>query len=405
MKNRYNIFRTLLVMLLATATLLSCSKWDAYKKYSTESEVIYSGKVDSLKAYPGNKRVELTGMLNADPKIATIKIFWNNGTDSVVYDAKSIVVNNMFDQIVSVPEGVANFEVFTYDASGNKSVPSYISQTIYGDVYESALTNRIISVAELIGNDVNITWADVSATAGVIGMQVEYTDQSDVLRDTIINSTSATGFGSVLPNYKAGTKFQYRTLYKPVPIAIDTFYSQYKETGVKYDATSLFFKNAGPYFANTDGTTERWQTPADWTLTPDVLNGDYGRGGLDAGWWLPSPALSLEAWWGMPVIPNGKIYQTFTLPAGRYEFIVTTFDCSDGDDSQKYITIANGTSLPDIGNVPAEAIAYAQVSRWSDISIKFELQSDQQVSIGIQASMPAHGNFMKVGQVRLYGLP
>ena len=105
----------------------------------------------------------------------------------------------------------------------------------------------------------------------------------------------------------------------------------------------------------------------------------------------------------MPPVPNGKIYQTFTLPAGKYTLTVTAGDCSDG--GTKYITVAKGTSLPDIGNVPADALVYKTISKNSDNMLNFTLTDASPVAIGIQACMLAQNNFLKIFKVRLMRYP
>jgi hypothetical protein len=105
----------------------------------------------------------------------------------------------------------------------------------------------------------------------------------------------------------------------------------------------------------------------------------------------------------MSPIPNGKLYQTFTLPAGKYVLTVTAGDCSTG--GTKYITVAQGTSLPDIGNVPAQALVYTTITLKSDNILNFTLTNATPVAIGIQAGMLAEGNYMKVFKVRLMRYP
>jgi hypothetical protein len=105
----------------------------------------------------------------------------------------------------------------------------------------------------------------------------------------------------------------------------------------------------------------------------------------------------------MTAIPNGKIYQTFTLPAGKYTFIATAGDCSTG--GTKYITVASGNTLPDINDVPATAIVYKSIDKYADNKLDFTLSSPTQVAVGMQAGLTAEGNYMKVFKVRLYGTP
>lgn len=390
-----------ILLLIQVMLFVSCSKWDEYKKYTAGGETMYTGKMDSVKMYPGNLRVKITGLLPADPKITRCSITWNNGQDSAVFSVSKGTGIDTFSQVIDVPEGVNSFEIQTFDAAGNGSMIVYATGTAYGPKYESGLSSRPVARAELLSSgDAELVWDTFDTTGGAKATIVDYSTVGNTDTSVLVPFSEMT---TILPGFRPGTSARVVTRYLPVPSAIDTFQSAVQTVGVMYDITDLYIRNAGINFVNTDGRTDRWQTPADWITTADVRNGGNDMGGLDAGSWLPSNALSLEAWWDMPPIPNGKIYQSFTLPAGKYTFIATAGDCSDG--GTKYITIAPGSTLPDIGNVPAAAIAYRRIERFSDNKLNFTLADPTQVAVGIQATLPAEGNFMKVFKVRLYATP
>lgn len=390
-----------LTLFVLTLSIVSCTKWDDYTKYTAEGETIYTGKMDSVKIYSGKQRVKMTGLLPADPNITRCKITWNNGRDSTEYNISKGIGIDSFNKIINVPEGINSFKIQTFDVTGNSSLVVNAIGTAYGPKYESGLVTRPVARAELLSNgNAEITWDKFDTTTGAKATVISYTTTSNTtVKVTVPPSQPVTS----LPGFKGGTSISLVTQYLPVPTVIDTFYSAAQSVGVMYDVTSLYIVNAGINFANSDGGTDRWRTPANWITTADVRNTGNNIGGLDAGSWLPSTALSLEAWWGMPAIPNGKIYQTFTLPAGKYTFIATAGDCSTG--GTKYITVAAGSALPDIGNVAASALVYKSIDKNVDNKLDFTLASATQVAVGIQGSMTAEGNYMKVFKVRLYGTP
>ena len=395
---KINIALTLFVF---TLSIVSCTKWDDYKKYTAAGETTYTGKLDSVKIYSGKLRIKMTGLLPADPKITRCKITWNNGKDSTEYNINKGIGIDSFNKIINVPEGINSFKILTFDAVGNSSLVVNALGTAYGPKYESGLLNRPVARAELLANgSAEVTWDSFDTTSGAKATLISYTTTGNTTAKVVVPLNQAV---TTLPNFKGGTSISLVTQYLPVPTAIDTFYCAAQSVGVMYDVTSLYIANAGINFANSAGGTDRWRTPANWITTADVRNTGNDIGGLDAGSWLPSTALSLEAWWGMPAIPNGKIYQTFTLPAGKYTFIATAGDCSSG--GTKYITVAAGSALPDIGNVAASALAYKSIDKNLDNKLSFTLASPTQVAVGIQGSMTAEGNYMKVFKVRLYGTP
>eukprot|EP01035_Chromulina_nebulosa_P050567 gene50567-68776_t len=115
------MFAAVLASLLC---LGACRKMDDYKEQFLGSGTItYAGKIDSVKAHPGDGRLMISGLLIADPKIKLLKIFWNNKTDSFVMpitrtagvDTVRAILNNM-------EEAVKSFTILTYDEYGNQSV-------------------------------------------------------------------------------------------------------------------------------------------------------------------------------------------------------------------------------------------------------------------------------------------
>ncbi len=394
MKN-YNFI--VLLGCITSILITSCSKWDEYKQYTDNGETLYPGKLDSAKVFPGRLRVKLTGLLPADPKIAKGKIKWNDGKDSVVFDISKSSKIDTFSKTITVTEGVQNFKIQTFDAAGNTSITTIASGIAYGPKYESGLVNRPVNNAEILSNgSAELTWGAFDTSTGAKGAWVKYTKNNNAVDSVFVPISQAV---TTLSNFKSGTSVTVRTLYRPTATAIDDFYAAAQNVAVMYDVTASYFTNFGINFANSDGGNGRWQTPASWITTADVRNGGDNVGGIDAGSWLPSKALSMEAGWGLPAVTNGKIYQSFTLPAGKYVFVVTSGDCSNG--GTKYITVAPGTALPDISNVASTAIIYKNIDKFADNKLPFTLNKATQVSMGLQAALPADGNFMKVFKVKL----
>ncbi|HEU4903650.1 MAG TPA: DUF4998 domain-containing protein [Flavisolibacter sp.] len=401
----------LLAILLVTATLLSCSKWDEYKDYTKNGETLYSGKIDSVKAYSGYKRVRIAGQMTADPKVTTIKIFWNNKQDSIAFDAKTSVANGRFDQIFPVAEGLTNFTIYTYDAAGNRSVPVYTSATIYGDTYQSALQNRLVSNAQMQTNGTaKIDWADVNANAGVIGMQLKYTDMANTAHDTTIISTSTTGLSSTLPAYKPGIMFQYRTLYKPTPTAIDTFYTAFEEHAVRFDedVTSNYMSNTGTPFSNILSPDWRFATLA----APWVTNaaGKNKGGGTYGGWaaepWNGTTGFINWETWGNTPITNGIIYQATAspLPAGKYTIEYNYYSEVQQNSTVYCVVAAGGDGIPTLANL-STALASSKMYNGANIgstqpsanetkTFSFTLDTPQVVSIGFLGNLSVNNYFI-----------
>ena len=118
-------------------------------------------------------------------------------------------------------------------------------------------------------------------------------------------------------------------------------------------------------------------------------------------------ALTLTVGWDgfADSISNAKVFQTVTLPAGRY-----TLNAYYGQDlgGAKYsFLVANvGTSIPDTLNL-STALAYKKIaglSTTAPVTIEFELAAETQVSLGVVSSFPAgSGACLALGDIKLGG--
>ncbi|MBO9674083.1 MAG: DUF5013 domain-containing protein [Sphingobacteriaceae bacterium] len=386
---------TVSALLICVAGVYSaCTKQDDFKKFVAGGEISYTGKLDSVKMYSGDSRVVLKGLFLADPKVVSCKVFWNNKKDSIVIP---VVKKNIVDTLnYSIPistEGLQNFTIYTYDKAGNKSIPVYANARSYGDRYKASLSNRGISTA-VKGTDGNATiqWLGMDKLTGVFTTELQYTNSSNTLVTvrTPIDSTK-----TILKNYKSGSTFKYRTLFLPDTNCVDTFKVAYSANlSVDEDMTSLL-SNTGPFVRATyDGS--RWGTLAGWTTSAgakNINNNQYGGYELRSG----VGVLSFESGWGINTpVTNGLIYQTITLPAGRYTFRLSGIDQNSG--GSRYIAVAAGNTLPNVTDIPAAAIAYANIA---DGELNFSLTQQTTVSIGFAVSIDNSGQYIKVKTVKL----
>jgi hypothetical protein len=380
-----NVVRTIIFLLfVATGMILSCKKADDFKKYVEGGEIIYVAKADSARVYAGKKRVQLYWLLLTDPTITKSKIFWKNHTDSVeIAVLRTSGIDTMRVMINNLPEGNYDFEIYNYDKDGNRSVKVAVSGTVYGDTYAAALLNRGVVNAELVNDSAKISWSDADSTTGVIGMQLRYTDANNNAHDTLLKAIYKDQVTS-LPALLPGSLIQYRTLYKPVAMVIDTFAAPYANLGVKADVTAIYIKNPGSPFLLDASQYSDWRFGQllDWQYNDEARN----RYTWDAINGTNNACMTMWIW-GNGVLVNGKIYQTITLPAGEYEF---NADVSNIDNSLEatYLAVAAGNALPDVQDI-ATAIASGRFTDNSNksVSASFTLPAATTVTLGVVASM------------------
>jgi hypothetical protein len=409
MRTTYTLYA--LLLLLSAILMVSCSRWDDYKQYTTNGENSYTGKMDSVKIYSGRLRIKIMGLLPADPKINKTKITWNSGNDSVVYVITKGTGIDTFSKIISVPEGITNFTIQNFDAAGNKSLPVTATGTAYGPKYESGLTNRPVASAELqtTGNTV-ITWDAFDTTTGAKGTWVGYTKVNNTTDSVYIPVSQAV---TTIPGLKAGTSITLRTKYLPTPTAIDSFYSAVQPRNVKSDVTSIYLSNTGPSFqrATFDG---RWGTlAAPWITNAAAKN----KGGINGGYSSDNGgAINWETWGNTPVV-NGIIYQATSapLPAGSYTVSFDEYSEIQANSSVYCIAAAGGSGIPVLANL-STALGYAALyngvvtgttapNATDTRSFSFTLTTPQVVSIGFLGNIVGSGNpgsYFRVSKIQLF---
>lgn len=237
-KQTIPLVATALLALVLLAT--SCGKMDeTYRGFLNGGEYFYPGRADSLRAHPGDGRIQLSWLRAADPSVVTAKIYWNNRRDSVVMPVDSSTGSDTVRiTIPSLEEKSYTFEVFTQDTYGNTSVRSEVLGVVYGDVYRSSLLHRAIQEITYSHSDGSLTivWTPAEPTAVRDSIFYTHTDGNvlalavPVMEDT----TRLTGYAPNQP-------FGHRSYFLPDTLAIDTFATSLAEVEVDPD---LFVSHA-----------------------------------------------------------------------------------------------------------------------------------------------------------------
>jgi hypothetical protein len=210
--------------------LFSCTKSDEYKKYTEGGEIIYTGRVDSVRAYPGNNRIRLSMILLSDPKITKVKVYWNNRSDSAVKPVtRGPGIDTIYFMLNNMAEGTHAFEIFTYDNDGHSSIRTDAIGRVYGQNYINSLFNRPLKSVVYKGDSTQIKW--FSPSSQTIGQEINYLDSIGNVPRSAFAAKADTM--TTLYRIRRLSNFQYRTLYKPDPASLDTFYSNYQSVQVQ----------------------------------------------------------------------------------------------------------------------------------------------------------------------------
>lgn len=196
----------------------------AHEEYLERGEGIYTGVIDSLKAFPGNNRLKLSWEINADPRITQTVIYWNERADSVVVPVNRTTSGIIaLDTTFNLPEKSYLIEIITRDDFGNKSLYVQKSVEVYGNKYIALLKNRMINSFNAISPNKTITlnWRLMED----LRMQytlVQYTDHTDPLHP-VAQSVKVENkeVKTVLSGIQAGDKITITSSFLPTKEALD----------------------------------------------------------------------------------------------------------------------------------------------------------------------------------------
>lgn len=215
------IYVFIFCMVLLGGVMQSCSKMnDLHQQYLDEGEVIYAAKVDSVASRGGKGRIELEMFIQAQ-RIDKVRIYWNDYKDSL-----DVQNNSRTDSITTLIGNLAEkgyiFKYISFDTYGHKSLPFEVTGNVYGDRFQSGLSNRILkSQTVLVAGKITLTWS--GAADKEKNTELVYTNTSGVVVTKIILLTETT---TILTDVASGMK--YRTVFIPEKYAIDLFYGAYK---------------------------------------------------------------------------------------------------------------------------------------------------------------------------------
>ncbi|WP_018625840.1 DUF4998 domain-containing protein [Niabella aurantiaca] len=211
-----------------------CSKIDdSYKNLIEPGGRVYVEKAKAV-VRPGYKKVAIVWPRASDPNVSSAKVYWNNYSDSVSVNITP-AQDTIQVPITGLQEQYYTFIIKTFDKNGNSSVPVEVNGRAYGDGYLAALTNRFVSSAAVQADVLTINWGAAAVYNGEVGLQLTYKDTAGVQKQLFVGNTQS---ASVIDDFAADTKFEYRSVFLADSNAIDTIYNTYGAIrSIKLDKT------------------------------------------------------------------------------------------------------------------------------------------------------------------------
>ncbi len=223
MKN--NIFNRLLFFgIVILLGLTSCEKMmDIHKEYTNFSEKVYLTKPDSVVTFAGNLRAQIRVILNNAFNVNSIVVYWNEHQDSALFQyAQKNETDTVTLEINNLEEKAHNFEIYSKNSEGNRSIKVSAFAVVYGEMYRTYLIPRNLTTI-FKGVATFVTSESLECGTEMHYMTNFKNDTSIFIKPDKTATTKVT-----LKNFTAGTEIRYRSLFKPETTAIDTFYSDYK---------------------------------------------------------------------------------------------------------------------------------------------------------------------------------
>lgn len=123
----------------------------------------------------------------------------------------------------------------------------------------------------------------------------------------------------------------------------------------------------------------RFQKVIDWTHSGNARISYDRNSEIFCVWSAPV--------WGIPLVTNGKIYQTITLLPGSYALNIDAGKATNSVCADMYGIVAAGTVLPDFSNVPSapEVLGYRDLiaNQLSMNVIPFTITQTSSITIGV----------------------
>ena len=221
--------------IIALFFLLSgCSDMDSlHEEYIKDGEIIYLVKPDSITAMPGKNRMLIEVGYFTATFISQIKVDWEDGRESKIFGVDGSADTIFYDLLIEdLEEKSYQFEIYTIDNEGDRSVKVDEFTAVYGEKYQATLTSIMIDDVNLTSEEATISWA--SAPDGMSFVQVNYVgmDGSDMKVETSSKETQ-----TIIADLDTSKVMTYRSGYLPTKTALDTFYTELIEidlSGLSY---------------------------------------------------------------------------------------------------------------------------------------------------------------------------
>lgn len=281
-QNRNKIIAVSVILFTIATFFISCDDMnDIQRQYAEREEIVYLGKVDSIKSIPGFNRAKITWYIGADPKIEKTIIYWNQRQDSLVKNFVRNTSGVQKDSIIieNLPEGSTLFEFRNVNSRGESSLFSSAVITAWGGNFAEKLSGRRLTstIFDYNNSEYSLTFSPTLIGDSVVYTQILYTDNTGSKKEIIVDRATN---DILLTNFNDGYEFKFRNVFF-LPQGLDTVYENYEvikapvavfETGKKI----TFAGNPlSRYSTHTSNSFYEWNPAGDLILYERNAEGAY----------------------------------------------------------------------------------------------------------------------------------
>jgi hypothetical protein len=230
-------YYAVLIIISVFMIFTSCNDtYEFHEKYTKDGEIIYTNKVDSLTTLSGDNRIEIKGYISNAFNVKEIEVVWDKGESSKLFDySKSTNETDLLELFIdNLEERSYEFEVYSKDSDGNKSIRVLTYGTVYGEVHRSNLTARYINTFAL-ASDHNVTLSFKDGDELTRNTEVKYTNMNN---EEVVSVLALDESIVILVDLDISKPIEYRTFYVPTPKDLDgneTSIDEFGSDWVTYD--------------------------------------------------------------------------------------------------------------------------------------------------------------------------
>lgn len=387
------------IFVMAVILFYGCEKDANFKTYEYKMP-----KVEGISPSSGYVKTQLliTGT-DFGNESEPVKVYFGG----VVADTVLMCKNNRI--VVEVPEDAVSGEVDL--KIWNNEVKNIGTFTVLPTPQVLSITsnNTIASNVAAAGDEVNITGTGFGTDASVISIRFNGTPaEFTLIDDENITVIAPEGYvsGNVIITIN-GLEIIAGAMMNPAS---------------KGDVSIFYLKNYKRPFVQEDYVEGQagdgnMAVPVQWIVNDAAKcyvnkNADQTKGKV-GGMFAKANALGMQVGWGgagsATSITNGKMYQSFTLPAGDYRLEVSYIECNTSENETRIVLVEGFNEIPDLENVSVEnTIVFGKFTKNEGISestpgvetLRFTLSEQKEVTFGFVATFP-NNKYFKISDIKL----